>query len=49
MAAIPYIESLGLGAAVFVFDGFTTHDPEELICAEEITERVFQATGYRIH
>jgi len=25
-----------------------THDPEEQICAEEMSERVFEATGYRI-
>jgi len=48
MAAIAYIESLGLGADVLDCDGFVTHNPEEKICVEEMSERVFEATGYRI-
>ena len=48
MAAIAYIESLGLAAAVLVYDGFMVHDPEERISAEVMSEWVFEATGYRI-
>ena len=46
MAAITYIESLGVGAAVLIYDGFMSHDPEERICAEVMSEWVFDATGY---
>ena len=48
MAAIAYIESLGLSAGVLVYGGFMTHDPEERISAEVTSEWVFEATGYRI-
>ncbi len=48
MAAIAYIESLGLGAVVLVYDGFMVHGLEEKIYAEEMSEWVFEATGYRV-
>ncbi len=41
MAAIAYIESLGLAAAVLAYDGIMVHDPEERISAEVISEWVF--------
>jgi hypothetical protein len=48
MAAIAYIETLGLGAAVLIYDGFMVQDPEERISAEVTSEWVFEATDYRI-
>ena len=48
MAAIACIETLGLNAAVLVFDGFMVHDPEEQISAEFMSQWVFEDTGYRI-
>jgi hypothetical protein len=48
MAAIEYIESLGLAANVLVYDGFMVHGPEEQIRAEKMSEWVFEATGYRV-
>ena len=48
MAAIAYTKSLGFDADVLVYDGFVVQDMEELICAEEMSEWVFDATGYRV-
>lgn len=47
-AAMEYLESLGLQAAVLVFDGFMVHDPDELIDDETMSEWVLKATGYHV-
>ncbi len=36
MAAIAYIQTKGLGAAVLVYDKFMVHDPDQRICAEDM-------------
>ena len=48
MAAAAYGEALGLHVAIFVFDGFMAKDPEGRISAADMSDRVFEATGYRI-
>ncbi len=48
MAAIAYIELLCLGAVVLVYAGLMVHYPDKRICAEVKSERVFDATGYRV-
>jgi hypothetical protein len=48
MAAAAYVETSGLHVATFMFDGFMAKDPEGRISAEDMSDRVFEATGYRI-
>jgi hypothetical protein len=47
MAAAAYVENLELHVTTFVLDGFMEKDPEEHISAADMSDQVFEATGYR--
>ena len=48
MAAMNYVELLGLVMLVLVYDGFMIRDDENLINAVDMSEHVFKITGFRV-
>ncbi len=48
MTAAAYAETLGLNATPLVFGSFMVKDPEGRISAADMSDRIFEATGYRI-
>ncbi len=48
MAALESIKTVSLSVVVLVYDEFMVHDPEDRICAEEMTKWVLKTTGYKV-